>query len=289
MTNLAEKSSFSFEVFPPKTAVNNQKIFQTLDELHDLQPDFISVTSSNRTLNFENSTLKLADYVQNKLKVPGVVHLTARYFDRKQIDRILVELKFLGIKNILVIRGDLAPGRPPKKDFQHANDLMAYIKSKDANFRILGACYPESHPESSNKISDIHHLKEKVAAGCDCLLTQMFFSNETFYQFQENCALADINVPLIAGIMPIVNRAQALHVLKQSECCLPKKFTQMLDRYQTDPTALKAAGLAYAINQITDLVTNRVAGVHLYTMNQANVARYIYQATKSLFTIKNPV
>ncbi|MFT8393100.1 MAG: methylenetetrahydrofolate reductase [NAD(P)H] [Liquorilactobacillus ghanensis] len=284
MSSFEETSGLSFEVFPPKTAVSNQKIYQTLHDLQDLRPNFISVTSSNRTLNFENSTLKLADYVQNTLGIPGVVHLTARYFDKSQIDQVLIELKKLGIKNILVLRGDLAPGCPPKKDFNHASDLMTYIKSQDSSFRLFGACYPESHPESPDKVSDIHHLKAKVAAGCDCLITQMFFSNDTFYQFQENCALADIDVPLLAGIMPIVNRAQALHVLKQSECHLPAKFTLMLDRYQNDPEALRAAGLAYAINQITDLVTNQIAGVHLYTMNQPAVARYIYQATKSLFT-----
>lgn len=275
----------SFEVFPPKAQSSSQKIYQTLDALSDLKPDFISVTSSNRSLNFETSTLKLANYVQNQLHLPGVVHLTARYFDQQQIDRILVELKQLGIKNILALRGDPVPGKTPKNDFQHANELISYIKEKDSSFKIFAACYPENHPESPDKVTDIRYLKQKMAAGCDCLITQMFFSNETFYHFQEDCALAGIDIPILAGIMPIINRFQAAHVLQASQCFLPKKFTAILDKYQTQPAALKAAGLAYAVNQIADLVTEGVDGIHLYTMNHPAVARYIYQATKSLFAV----
>ncbi|MFT8477444.1 MAG: methylenetetrahydrofolate reductase [NAD(P)H] [Liquorilactobacillus sp.] len=285
MDKVLTKPHLSFEVFPPSASVPNEKIYQTVQSLGDLQPEFISVTCNNKKLNFNDSTLKIASYVENELQLPGVVHLTARYFDKNQIDYILAELKRLGINNILALRGDLVPGKEPKNDFKYASDLIEYIKQKDSNFKIFGACYPEGHPESPDKVTDIRRLQTKVAAGCDCLITQMFFSNETFYQFQEDCALANINVPILAGIMPIVNRSQALHVIQSSASYLPKKFVTMLDKYKRDPAALKAAGLAYAINQIVDLVTQDVAGVHLYTMNHPDVARHICQETQTLFAI----
>ncbi|MFT8883323.1 MAG: methylenetetrahydrofolate reductase [NAD(P)H] [Liquorilactobacillus hordei] len=285
MDKILTKPHLSFEVFPPSASIKNPKIYQTVQALGDLHPEFISVTCNNKQLDFEDSTLKVASYIENELQVPGVVHLTARYFDKKQIDYILAELKKRGISNILVLRGDLVPGKVPKSDFKYASDLIDYIKQRDSTFKIFGACYPEGHPESSNKVTDIRQLQNKVAAGCDCLITQMFFSNETFYQFEEDCALANIDVPILAGIMPIVNRSQALHVVQNSASFLPKKFVAMLDRYQTNPAALKAAGLAYAINQIVDLVTQNVDGIHLYTMNHPDVARHIYQETQTLFAM----
>ncbi|EJE99979.1 methylenetetrahydrofolate reductase [NAD(P)H] [Liquorilactobacillus mali] len=285
MDKVLTKPHISFEIFPPSNNVQNTKIYQTVQALGDLRPEFISVTCNNKRLNFKDSTLRIASYIEKELQIPGVVHLTARYFDKGQIDYILAKLKRVGIHNILVLRGDLVPGREPKNDFKYATDLIDYIKQKDNSFKIFGACYPEGHPESPDKVTDIRRLQTKVAAGCDCLITQMFFSNDTFYQFRENCALANIDVPILAGIMPIVNRSQALHVIQNSASYLPKKFIAMLNRYQTDPAALKATGLAYAINQIVDLVTQDVDGVHLYTMNHPDVARHIYQETETLFAI----
>lgn len=143
-----------------------------------------------KKLNFNDSTLKIASYVENELQLPGVVHLTARYFDKNQIDYILAELKRLGINNILALRGDLVPGKEPKNDFKYASDLIEYIKQKDSNFKIFGACYPEGHPESPDKVTDIRRLQTKVAAGCDCLITQMFFSNETFLPISRRLCIS---------------------------------------------------------------------------------------------------
>ena len=158
------------------------------------------------------------------------------------------------------------------------------IKKEAPHFEIVGACYPEGHPDSPNQISDIQNLKKKVDAGCSSLLTQLFFDNESFYDFQDKCILAGIEVPIHAGIMPILNRNQVLRLLKTCEnIYLPRKFCSILDKYEHDPESLRAAGLAYAIDQIVDLVTQDVAGVHLYTMNNSDTAHRIYQATHTFF------
>ncbi|NQN60091.1 hypothetical protein HPA08_07375 [Streptococcus suis] len=165
-----------------------------------------------------------------------------------------------------------------------STDLISFIKEEAPHFDIIGACYPEVHPESPNSVSDIKNLKKKVDAGCSTLVTQLFFDNEAFYNFQEKCSLADIEVPIIAGIMPIINRNQALRLLKTCENIhLPRKFKTILEKYEHNPESLRAAGLAYAVDQIVDLVTNDVASIHLYTMNNAETARTIHQATHSLF------
>ena len=228
-------------------------------------------------------TVKLAGYVKNRLDVPSIAHLPAAYLDKQQVSEILNELETLGVTNLLALRGDRIEGRKPKDDFRHASDLIAYVHENFPEFHISAACYPEIHPESDSRVDDIKHLKYKTDQGVDSLITQMFFDNESFYGFKECCELADINTPIVAGIMPIVRRNQALRILKTSSATLPKKFTAILNKYQDDPESLRAAGLAYAIDQIVDLVTQGVAGIHLYTMNDAKTAEAIWQATRSLF------
>ena len=140
------------------------------------------------------------------------------------------------------------------------------------------------HPESMNRVTDIQHLKKKVDAGCDQLITQLFLDNELFYRFQESCDLAGIDVPILAGIMPIVNRNQALRLLKTTQTQLPRKFLAILEKYEHNPIALRDAGLAYAVDQIVDLVTQDVSGIHLYTMNNAQIAQRVVENTHSLFS-----
>ena len=196
----------------------------------------------------------------------------------------LHELDEVGVHRILALRGDIIPGVEPLKDFRYATDLIEFIKTEAPHFEVIGACYPEGHPDSPNQISDIQNLKKKVDAGCSSLVTQLFFDNERFYDFQDKCTLAGINVPIHAGVMPILNRNQALRLLKTCENVhIPRKFKAILDKYEHDPKSLRAAGLAYAVDQIVDLVTQDVAGVHLYTMNNEDVAYHVYQATKDLF------
>lgn len=276
--------SLSFEVFPPNPAAGNEKILAALRDMQDLAPHFISVTASNNKFNIEETTVRLADYIHNDLGISSIAHLPAVYLTKDQVLNILTELDQIGVHKILALRGDIIPDATPQTDFHYATDLISFIKDEAPHFEIIGACYPESHPDSPNQVSDIKHLKKKVDAGCSSLVTQLFFDNDVFYDFQEKCQLADIDVPIFAGIMPIINRNQALRLLNTCEnICLPRKFRAILDKYEHDPESLRAAGLAYAIDQIVDLVTQDVAGVHLYTMNNAETARHIHEATHALF------
>lgn len=277
----------SFEVFPPNTEVGANKLVGTLNQLQQLQPDFISVTCSNNKYNIEETTLKVAQYIQQVLGIDTIAHLPAAYLSKVQVDRLLARFQELGIDHVLALRGDLIPEVTPKEDFHYASDLASYIKLQAPQVTLSGACYPEIHPESTDRITDIKNLKRKVAAGCDQLITQLFFDNELFYDFQEACYLADIKVPVLAGIMPIVNRKQALRLIKTTQTKLPRKFLAILEKYEHDPISLRAAGLAYAIDQIVDLQTQDVAGVHLYTMNNAEVAQHVYHNTASLFASKS--
>ena len=276
--------SLSFEVFPPNPAVGNDKIIAALKDMQDLAPHFISVTASNNKFNIKETTVRLADYIQNDLAIPTIAHLPAIYLTKDKVAETIVDLDKVGVQKILALRGDIIPGVEPQKDFRYATDLIEFIKEQAPHFDIIGACYPEGHPDSPNQISDIQNLKRKVDAGCSSLVTQLFFDNERFYDFQDKCTLAGIDVPIHAGIMPILNRNQALRLLKTCENIhLPRKFKAILDKYENDPESLRAAGLAYAVDQIVDLVTQDVAGVHLYTMNNADTAQYIHQATHALF------
>lgn len=276
--------SLSFEVFPPNPSVGNDKIIAALKDMQGLAPHFISVTASNNKFNIKETTVRLADYIQNDLEIPTIAHLPAIYLTKDKVAETIADLDKVGVQKILALRGDIIPGVEPQKDFRYATDLIEFINEQAPHFDIIGACYPEGHPDSPNQISDIQNLKKKVDAGCSSLVTQLFFDNERFYDFQDKCTLAGIDVPIHAGIMPILNRNQALRLLKTCENIhLPRKFKAILDKYENDPESLRAAGLAYAVDQIVDLVTQDVAGVHLYTMNNADTAQYIHQATHALF------
>ena len=276
--------SLSFEVFPPNPEVGNDKIIAALKDMQGLAPHFISVTASNNKFNIKETTVRLADYIQNDLEIPTIAHLPAIYLTKDKVAETIADLDKVGVQKILALRGDIIPGVEPQKDFRYATDLIEFITEQAPHFDIIGACYPEGHPDSPNQISDIQNLKKKVDAGCSSLVTQLFFDNERFYDFQDKCTLAGIDVPIHAGIMPILNRNQALRLLKTCENIhLPRKFKAILDKYENDPESLRAAGLAYTVDQIVDLVTQDVAGVHLYTMNNAETAQYIHQATHALF------
>lgn len=275
--------TLSFEVFPPNSKVGTKKLIHTLDAFKELSPSFISVTCNNSTRNMENTTVHLSGYIKQELGIPSVAHLPATYLTKGRVLTILKQLDKLGVNHLLALRGDEQPTMEPCNDFKYASDLITFIKEQAPHFYISGACYPEIHPDSKSKVEDIHYLKKKTEAGCNNLISQLFFDNDIFYQFQENCALANINRPILAGIMPIVNRSQALRLFKTSGTYLPKKFLRILDRYEHHPEALRDAGLAYAVDQIVELVTQNVDGIHLYTMNNSATANYIYQTTSSLF------
>lgn len=286
MTETNKLPTLSFEVFPPNSQMGTANLTATLDQLEGLNPSFISVTASNHKLDYEKTTIDLSKYVHDKLHCPTMVHMPAAYVTKKEVDDVLNKLEGMHINQVLALRGDIVEGYTPETDFKYASDLITYIKQQKPYFEVSGACYPEVHPDSKNRIDDIRHLKDKVDSGCDQLITQLFYDNEAFYRFQEECAIANINVPILAGIMPIVNRKQALHVIENCSARLPKKFISILGKYKDNPVSLKEAGIAYAVDQIVDLITNNVEGVHLYTMNKSDTAKHIFSNTASLFGLE---
>lgn len=285
------KTIFSFEIFPPKKNMPIETIFSTLDELKDLRPDFISVTfGAGGSENCDNA-LAIAKRIKDECKVESVIHMPSINMTKADAKYCLEQFQTAGIENILALRGDRVEGKEPCSDFPHASDLIEFISAFDKlrtdgkKFHIFGACYPELHPQSDSVYSDIDNLKKKIDAGATHLLSQLFFDNEKFFRFQERCQIKGINVPIEAGIMPATNKKSIERMVSMTNAQLPKKFTDMMERYGDHPDAIRDAGIAYAIDQIVDLVTHGVQGIHLYTMNNPHVARKIYEATKSLFEV----
>jgi methylenetetrahydrofolate reductase (NADPH) len=275
-----KKTVFSFEVFPPKKTSPVEVIYDTLDELNGLKPDFISVTFGAGGSGNSKYALEIASKIKESGVIP-MLHLPCINFTRAEIDAALEEAQERGIENILALRGDINPDIPPVKEFSYASDLINYIKSK-GSFDIAGACYPECHPDAENLIEDITNLRKKVDAGADHLITQLFFDNESFYEFREKTAIAGINVPIEAGIMPVVNKNQIERMVTTCGASLPKKFVRIMTKYEHSPEALQDAGIAYAVDQIVDLVASGVDGIHLYTMNKPYVARKISEAVSGI-------
>ena len=274
------KTVFSCEVFPPKKTSPVDSIYKTLDGLKDIKPDFISVTygaGGSSTVN--QSTREIASIIQNQYHIPAMAHVTCVACTKGEVTELLAGLKQDGVENVLALRGDRVEGMEPAMDFVHAADLISYIRSF-GGFDIAGACYPECHPEAPNMDTDIRHLKEKVDAGASHLITQ--FDNDSFYDFRYRAARAGVNVPIEAGIMPVTNRKQIERMVTMCGASLPRKFTKMVQRFENNPEALRDAGIAYAIDQIVDLVTDGVDGIHLYTMNNPYVARKISEAVSGI-------
>ncbi len=283
ISKLFEQKSpvLSFEVFPPKKESPVETIYQTLDELHDLSPDFISVTYSAGGSGGNHLTCDIASAIKNKYGILPIAHLTCVSADKKQICTELDRLKENGVENILALRGDITPNISRKYDFAHADDLTAFIKAR-GGFSVSGACYPEGHCESESLIEDILHLKKKVDAGAEHLISQLFFDNNLFYSFLERARIAGISVPIEAGIMPVVNKKQIERMVSLCGASLPQKFVKMINRYEHNPEALRDAGIAYAVDQIVDLIANGVDGIHLYTMNNPYIARKICESIGAL-------
>lgn len=275
-----DKTVFSFEVFPPKKTSSIDVIYNTLDELSDLKPDFISVTFSAGGSGNGGYACDIASKIKEMGIIP-VLHLPCINYTHEEIDATLDEVKRRGIENILALRGDINPDIPPKREFLHASDLITYLKTK-GDFDISGACYPECHPDSDTIDEDIDNLKIKVEAGADHLISQLFFDNESFYSFVEKVRAKGIDVPIEAGIMPVVNKNMIERMVTTCGASLPQKFVKIMQRYEHDPEALRDAGIAYAINQIVDLAASGVDGIHLYTMNNAYVARKISEAVSGI-------
>lgn len=278
----------SFEVFPPNQNVSLDEVYGTLDTLSIYEPDFISVTYGAGG-NTKGRTIEIADKIKRENKIESMAHLTCIGAKKEEIDLLLAELQSKNIQNILALRGDYPLDVKPEDlqggDFQYAKDLVAYIREKAPDFSIGAAYYPEGHRETNNLL-DLFHLKQKVDAGVDFLISQIFLDNEYLYRFRDNMEKLQVEAPLVAGIMPVTNAKQIKKITSLCSCTIPQKFLKILEKYEHNPAALKEAGVAYAIEQIVDLIASDIRGIHLYTMNKTEVAKKIIDATGMIRNFK---
>ena len=264
-----DKITLSCEIFPPKKEGHFRGIFGIVDRINQLGVDFISVTYGAGG-STSKKTVEVASYIQGS-GTPALAHLTCCDSTKEQIRDRLVQLKENGVGNILALRGDKPEGFIENGPYTHAIDLIQDIRAQ-GDFCIGGACYPEGHVECAHKGDDIGHLKEKVEAGCDFLTTQMFFDNNVFYNFLYRALSVGIRVPVIPGIMPVTNSRQIKRSCELSGATLPPRFRAIADKFGEDPLAMEQAGIAYATEQIIDLVANGVKSIHIYTMNRPEIA-----------------
>lgn len=268
------RPSLSFEIFPPKKNTDYDSVKKAAEEIAAVGPDFISITYGAGG-GSSPLTASLSNDVQSR-GVAALAHLTCVSSTRGEIRAQLQTLQDLGIKNILALRGDLPEGQSldDAKSYRYAADLVGEIQAF-GGFAVGAACYPEGHVDCKNQSQDIHYLKEKVDRGVDFLITQMFFDNSALYSFLYRCEKVGIKVPIIAGIMPVTNARQIKRICRLSGTTLPNRFRMIVDRFSENPAAMKQAGIAYATEQIVDLIANGADGVHVYTMNKPDVALQI--------------
>ena len=272
-----DKLHISFEVFPQKYGQPIEPILDTVEEISKLHPAFCSVTYGANGGASEN-TVKVASHIKNELNTPVLAHLTCVGSSKDDIDEKLVQLKDNNIQNILALRGDIIDKEKfaKKEDLLYASELIEYIKL-NYDFCVGAACYPEVHPESKNQNEDINYLKLKQDMGADFITTQMFFDNSIFYNFMYKLRSAGVSIPVVAGIMPVTNVNQLKKIKELSNANIPSKFLSIADKFQDDKDSMKQAGIIYACNQIIDLISNGVNNIHIYTMNNASVAKQIMQ------------
>ncbi len=270
-----DKPTVSFEVFPPKKDTDFANVEAAALDIAALKPSYMSVTYGAGG-STKGLTIKLAERIQQKYDVPTVSHLTCVCASKDSIKLALDDIKAAGIENILALRGDIPKNFEGEvfTDFAHASELVSFIK-ENGDFCVGGACYPEVHPDSANRKADIDGLKRKVDAGCEYLTTQMFFDNNIFYNFMYKLREAGITVPVIPGIMPITRRVQVKNAVKLSGCNVPERFKNIVDRFGDTEAAMRQAGVAYATDQIIDLIANGVNHIHIYSMNKPEIAEAI--------------
>lgn len=268
-----DRVTLSMEVFPPKTTTAVEAVNESVREIAKLKPDFMSVTygAGGGTSKY---TVQIAKDIKDAHAVSAVAHLTCVSSTRETVENQLLLMKEAGIENVLALRGDIPDESefPLPNQFHYAAELIEEIKRVAPGMCIGGACYPEGHPEAVNKAEDIKHIKEKVDAGCQFLTTQMFFDNSIFFNYLYRMREAGISVPIIAGIMPITKKAQVARSIQLSGCCVPARFKAIVDWFGDEPAKMKQAGIAYATDQIIDLLANGVKHIHIYTMNDPETA-----------------
>lgn len=272
--------TLTYEVFPPRAGDTYAAVAEKARTISALRPAFMSVTyrAGGDTSDY---TVELASDISGCFGVESLAHLTCVSSTRQQVADVLVKLREHGVQNILALRGDIPPEGPTAHDYAYASELVRDIKAQ-GDFCVGGACYPEGHPEAGGKDADIEHLKEKVDAGCEFLITQMFFDNSIFYNFLYRIRERGIDVPVVAGIMPVTNAKQVKRITQLSGNYLPEKFKAVVDRFGGDPAAMRQAGVAYATGQIIDLIANGVNHIHVFTMNKPEVAQGIHASLSEL-------
>ena len=268
------RAVLSFEVFPPKKTSAVETVTSAVDELVKLKPDYISVTYGAGGNTANTFTRDIAAHIKNDCGIEAMAHITCVNNSREDVITVMDSFAEAGIENILALRGDINPDKPPKTDFKYASELISFVREhkKYDNIGISGACYPEGHAEAESLTEDIINLRHKVDAGAEELITQLFFDNAFFYDLREKAKIAGINVPISAGIMPVTSKSQIERMVTMCGASLPQKFVRMVNKYEYKPEALIDAGIAYAADQITDLLANGTEGIHLYTMNNPYVA-----------------
>lgn len=280
-----DKATLSFEVFPPKKDTDFADVEAAALGIAAFKPDYMSVTYGAGG-STKGHTIQLAQEIQEKYDVPTIAHLTCVCASKEGIKTALADMKNAGIENILALRGDIPKNYDGQvfAEFSHASELVELIK-ETGDFCVGGACYPEVHPDSANKHEDIIGLKKKVDAGCDYLTTQMFFDNNIFFNFMYRIREAGISVPIIPGIMPITRRVQVKNAVELSGCNVPERFKSIVDAFGDTEAAMRQAGIAYATDQIIDLMANGVKHIHVYSMNKPEVAAGIQKNLSEILKI----
>ena len=277
---------FSLEVFPPKRKRNKNSIYEAVDKLRITEPDFISVTFGAGGSLADFSTCDIAANIKKKYGIETLAHLTCINSTREDVKAMIQRLRDSDIENIMALRGDIVPGEDIEREFEHANELAIEIQRKcNDSLEILGACYPEGHYESESLDVDIQNLKYKIGAGVRALITQLFFDNGKFYEFIAKVRDAGIKVPVSAGIMPIVKSSQIEKTVQLSGASLPHSFTEMIARYEHEPDSLYEAGISYAVEQCRGLIEHGAEGIHIYTMNDPDVAIRVHEGIRDLLQV----
>lgn len=269
----AKKTVMSFEIFPPKKDSDISSIYNAINDLSELSPDFISVTYSAGGSKNSGKTFEIATEIKNKYNIESVAHLTCINSCRSEISDILQNAENSGIENILALRGDIPEGFDKKPEFRFAKELISVIKNNHPSFCVGATAYPEGHVDCETMEQNVSYLKEKADSGAEFFITQLFFDNRCFYEFYDKTLAKGLRIPISAGIMPILSKSHIEKMIFMCGASLPAAIVRILRKYEHSPEDLEKAAIDYSASQINDLIAHKVDGIHLYTMNRPSVAR----------------
>ncbi len=281
-----KKIVYSFEIYPPNLSSGVDVVYETLKNLTNLKPDYLSVTYGAGGTEVKNRTCEISALIKNTCAIEPLAHLTCVNSRKSEVSDVLNQLSNDNIHNILAMRGDIRPNTVVRDDFKYASQLMDYIAGR-GGFHLAAACYPEGHPECESLKKDIEYMKLKQDCGAQFFITQLFFDNDAYYDFVDKARARGITAPIQAGIMPLTNIKQIERTLYLSGAKVPHKLSRLISRYGSNRVAMTQAGIMYATEQIISLLENDVQGIHLYTMNKLDVARKITENIDHLISMEN--